>query len=106
MGLLLLFCCGLRRGELLRLTLGDLDQQQGLLQIRLTKFHKCRMVPLPPTVQAELKAYLQRRQRKKLPMEAESFLMWNDRRSPQVYGASALLSVWQRLCVSAQVLNP
>jgi integrase/recombinase XerD len=105
-GLLLLFCCGLRRGELLRLTLGDLDQQQGLLHVRLTKFHKYRTVPLPPTVQAELKTYLQQRQRKKLPMEAESFLMWNGRPSPQVYGVTALLNVWQRLCVSAQVLNP
>ena len=106
LGLLLLFCCGLRRGELLRLTLGDLDPRQGLLHIRQTKFHKSRIVPLPPTVQAELKTYLQHRRREQLPTEAESFLMWNDRRAPQVYGVSALLAVWQRLCVSAQVLNP
>jgi|HubBroStandDraft_6_1064221.scaffolds.fasta_scaffold249243_1 integrase/recombinase XerD len=38
-GLLLLFCCGLRRGELLRLKLGDLDRNQGLLSIVETKFH-------------------------------------------------------------------
>jgi integrase/recombinase XerD len=35
--LLLLFCCGLRRGELLRLKLSDLDRNQRLLSIVETK---------------------------------------------------------------------
>lgn len=41
-GLILLFCCGLRRGELLRLTLADLQAEQTLLYVRLTKFRKSR----------------------------------------------------------------
>jgi integrase len=42
LGLILLFCCGLRRGELLRVKLGDLDKDQSLIRIVLTKFHKSR----------------------------------------------------------------
>ena len=49
-GLLLLFCCGLRRGELLRLRLGDFEDGETVLRIRLTKFYKSRLVPLSPSV--------------------------------------------------------
>jgi integrase len=59
-GLILLFCCGLRRGELLRIKLGDLDRDQSLIRVVLTKFHKSRLVPLAPSVVSELDAYLQR----------------------------------------------
>ncbi|MFK4529349.1 integrase [Bradyrhizobium japonicum] len=35
-----LYTAGLRRGELLRLTLADVDPRHGILQIRASKFHK------------------------------------------------------------------
>ena len=104
-GFILLFCCGLRRGELLRLTLGDIQEEQTVLHIRLTKFHKSRLVPLSPSVTAELRQYLQKRREKKLPMVPAAFLMCSRRRWPEVYTANSLLSLWHRLCVSAQVLN-
>ena len=106
LGLILLFCCGLRRGELLRLKLGDLEDEQTVLRIRSTKFYKSRLVPLSPTVGAELKQYLQQRRQKKLPMAAEAFLMWSGHRWLGVYGATNLTVVWQQLCRRAQVLNP
>ena len=59
-GIILLFCCGLRRGELFRLKLGDIQEEQTVLSIRLTKFHKSRLVPLSPSVTAELRQYLKR----------------------------------------------
>lgn len=105
LGLLLLFCCGLRRGELLRLRLSDLEEGNTVLRIRLTKFYKSRVVPLSPTVTAELDRYLQTRRRKKLPMAPEAFLMWSGHRSPEVYGATDLSVVWRQLCVSAKVLK-
>lgn len=57
-GILLLFTAGLRRGELLRLTLGDFNQEEGTLLIRATKFHKSRILPLSSSVCSELAAYL------------------------------------------------
>jgi integrase/recombinase XerD len=104
-GLLLLFCCGLRRGELMRLKLADIQEEQTVLHIRLSKFHKSRLVPLSPSVTTELKQYLQARRKNKLPMDPESFLMWSRRRSTPVYADTSLGSLWHRLCVSAGVLN-
>jgi integrase/recombinase XerD len=102
---MLLFCCGLRRGELLRIKLGDLDRGQSLIRIVLTKFHKSRLVPLAPSVANELDDYLQRRHRLKLPMGPESFLLWSGRRFPEVYAAQSLLAVWHQLCPSTKVLD-
>jgi site-specific recombinase XerD len=105
LGLMLLFCCGLRRGELLRVKLGDLDKDQSLIRIVLTKFHKSRLVPLAPSVASELNCYLQRRHRLKLPMTPQSFLLWSGRRSPEVYAAESFRAAWHQLCVSAKVLD-
>ena len=44
----LLYLAGLRAGELLRLTEGDLDLDTGALHIRHSKFNKSRVVPLAP----------------------------------------------------------
>ena len=105
LGLLLLYCCGLRRGELLRLKLSDIDRNQCLLSIVETKFHKSRLVPLDPTVVRYLEHYLQQRGRRKLPMTPDSFLLWSGRHSPEVYAANSLLSLWWRLCVTVKVLD-
>lgn len=104
-GLTLLFCCGLRRGELLRLTLNDLESGQTVLHIRESKFYKSRLVPLSPSVRAEMKKYLQQRQREKLPTAPEASLLWSGHRTSQVYGARTLCGLWHQLCVSAKVLN-
>jgi integrase/recombinase XerD len=44
--LTLLYVTGLRLGEALRLTVGDVDLSRGLLQVRQTKFGKSRLVPI------------------------------------------------------------
>lgn len=44
--LLLLYGAGLRHGEVLRLTVGDVDLAKSLLTIRDTKFFKARLVPV------------------------------------------------------------
>jgi integrase len=102
LGLILLFCCGLRRGELLRLKLGDLENDQTVLRVRLTKFYKSRLVPLSPSVTGELKHYLQQRRRSSLPMNPEAFLLG---RGLAACGPTTLTSVWHQLCLSAQVLR-
>lgn len=61
LAVVLLYTTGLRRGELLRLTLGDVEPGIGVLRIRESKFHKSRLVPLSPSARAELHRYLRRR---------------------------------------------
>ncbi|MBA3854827.1 MAG: integrase [Gemmatimonas sp.] len=61
MALVLLYTAGLRRGEVTRLTLDDVDAGAGVMRIRESKFHKSRQVPLSPTARAELRRYLRRR---------------------------------------------
>ncbi len=63
LAVVLLYTAGLRRGELVRLTLGDTDAQGGVLRIRESKFHKSRWVPLSASAQAELQVYLAARRR-------------------------------------------
>jgi len=59
--LILLYTTGLRRGELVRLTLGDVDLKQATMRIHGSKFHKTRIVPLSSSVARELRRYLMTR---------------------------------------------
>jgi len=49
-----LYGCGLRVGEVLRLTMADTDLEQGVLTIRQSKFRKDRLVPLSPGLNIRL----------------------------------------------------
>lgn len=59
--IVLLYTAGLRRGEVARLCLDDVDSAAGVLRIRATKFHKSRWVPLSASAARELRAYLRAR---------------------------------------------
>ena len=58
LAIVLLYTAGLRRGEVARLTLGDIDAGAGVLRIRESKFHKSRWVPLSRTATQELHEFL------------------------------------------------
>ena len=107
LALALLFCCGLRRGELLRLRLRHFDATKEVLRIEETKFHKSRLVPLTKSAAQELSGYIQLRQRQHLPADPDSPLIWSRRRPAPVdgYCAPALASNWQQLCLAAGVLD-
>lgn len=79
--LLLAYCAGLRRSEVARLDLGDVDLQGGTITIRQTKFYKTRILPLPDTVMAELRAYIDVRRRAGAPQDPRSGLFWHEQRS-------------------------
>jgi len=85
---LLAYCSGLRRGELARLDLGDVDLQSATITVRETKFYKTRILPLSDSVMAELRAYLDARRRAGAPQDPQSGLFWqdhfNDRYAPVV----------------------
>jgi len=55
-----LYGCGLRLGEARKLRVGDVDLDEGILNIRDTKFGKHRLVPLAPGLTRRLRRYRQR----------------------------------------------
>ena len=59
--LLVLYGAGLRIGEALALTLGDVDLREACLRVRETKFFKSRLVPLGKDLTAILTEYLVKR---------------------------------------------
>jgi integrase/recombinase XerD len=56
-----LYGCGLRAGEALHLTVGDVDLTEGVLTVRQGKFRKDRLVPLAPSLRDRLRRYAERR---------------------------------------------
>jgi len=63
----LLAVTGMRAGEAIRADVTDLDLDAGTLTVRGTKFGKTRLLPLHPSVVAELRGYLRLRSTTALP---------------------------------------
>jgi integrase/recombinase XerD len=78
--LILAYCAGLRLGEIVALTLADVDPQNDTIDIREAKFFKHRRLPLAPGVMAVLKHYLAERQNAGAPMSPRSSLFWSPQR--------------------------
>lgn len=76
LALVLLYTTGLRRGELLKLTIGDYDPQSRTLLIRESKFHKSRYLPLSSDAVCEIETYLRMRRKQRLPLAREMPLIW------------------------------
>lgn len=57
----LLYTSGLRSGEILRLKVEDIEDAGAVLNIRESKFHKSRLVPLSASAQIEVQRYIRRR---------------------------------------------
>lgn len=75
LALVLLYTAGLRRGELIKLALGDYSPTEQTLLIRESKFNKSRLIPLSSDGIRELDAYLAARRARHLPMDAASPLL-------------------------------
>jgi integrase len=76
----LAYCVGLRIGEIVSLTLGDLNLVDGLVEIRDSKFFKSRRLPLAPSVLTVLSRYLQMRAEADAPTSADAPLWWTPMR--------------------------
>lgn len=87
----LLYTAGLRRGELLRLQLGDIDAESGVLRIRESKFHRSRWVPLSRDARRELRGYLRKRLRGPYDRRLSAPLLFNGSRA---YGHKG----WHSFC--------
>jgi integrase/recombinase XerD len=73
LAIVLLYTVGLRRNELVRLTISDYDSEERTLLIRASKFHKSRVVALSRTAVAEMDRYLAVRRR--FPHQANAPLL-------------------------------
>lgn len=73
----LAYCAGLRVGEIASLTLGDLDLENGLLEIRETKFFKSRRLPLAPSALGVMRAYLDARAESGAPIVPKAPMWWS-----------------------------
>ncbi len=71
----LLASTGLRVGEALKLTLGQVDLERGILRIEQTKFKKSRLVPLHPTATRALRRYTAARNRRWGQDESKPFFV-------------------------------
>jgi integrase len=102
----LLYTTGLRRGELLGMTVGDYDPRERTLLVRQTKFHKSRLLPLSPDGSHELEDYLQARRDQRLPVSAETPLIWNARAGGKAYTAMGFGTVLRDLFDRVGIRKP
>lgn len=93
----LLFTTGIRRGELLALTLGDYNWRESTLHIRETKFYKSRLLPINDSIAEEMDQYLRARARQKLPGSPDTALIWNAAWSGGPYSGTSLRHAIQPL---------
>jgi len=103
LAVVLLYTAGLRRGELLRLTLADVDPHHGILHIRASKFHKSRIVPLSRDASRELRSYLRKRIRPPLSCPPDSPLLCNSKGRVRGYTGTGLWQGVQALFRAANV---
>lgn len=100
---IILYTCGLRRGELARLTLGDVEPKSGLLRIRASKFHKSRLVPLSPDAADALRGYLQLRLAVPFDTNPSAPLLCCGAHGQRCYSGGGLGEVIRRLFIAADV---
>jgi integrase/recombinase XerD len=90
LSIVLLFTTGIRRGELLKLTLADYNREEAALHIRQTKFYKSRLLPINSDIADEIECYLRIRARRRLPASPETPLIWNATRGGRAYTGTGL----------------
>ncbi len=105
MALVILYTAGLRRNELLRLTLDDVEPRSGVLRIRSSKFHKSRLVPLSPGAKDELGAYLRKRLVPSLDTSPHTPLLCNVKGGLRGYTGTGVSAGINALFKSAGVHN-
>jgi integrase len=81
LAIVLLYTTGLRRGELVRLKVGDYDPRERTLAIRESKFHKSRLIPLSSDGAREIDQLLELRRHKRFPVGTDSPLLWHCHRA-------------------------
>jgi integrase/recombinase XerD len=103
LAIVLLYTAGLRRGEVARLRLQDVDVRRGVLRIHETKFHKSRWVPMSASARAELERYFRRRRKTSCGTCPTSPLLFNGKVPPTCYSGGGLGRIVHQLLVKADI---
>ena len=106
LAIVLLYTTGLRRGELLRLDIGDYDPHERTLFIRDSKFHKSRLLPLSADGAREIDAYLAARRARYPSVAGDSPLVWNCRGGGKRYVDAAIAQGIRKLLRAAGIRTP
>jgi len=94
----LIYACGLRRGELLNLKLGDVDSKRGVLKILKSKGKKDRIVPISDSIIHMLREYY----------EEEKPVTWlfEGQKKDTQYSATSLSEVLESAVTKANIKKP
>jgi len=103
LAIILLFTTGIRRGELLNLTIGDYDRRESTLHIRQTKFYKSRLLPITSDIADEIDRYLRVRSRRKLSVSPDTALIWNPSWGGGAYSGTSLRRSLQPLLQKCRI---
>jgi integrase/recombinase XerD len=106
LAIVLLYTAGLRRGELVRLKLGDYDASGHVIHVQDSKFHKSRLVPLSYDAVVETDRYLDERRRLGFPCGAETALLLNNHGGLTGYSGPALAGLVRKLIRLAAIRTP
>jgi len=98
--ILLLYGACLRHGEALRLTMNDVDLEQGILYIRDTKFYKTRLVPLGKDLNKALNQYCLKRNKIYCNKTTAPFFCFRDSRP---LNQPTVRSAFSRLRIHAEI---
>ena len=104
--IILLFTTGIRRGELLRLTLGDYNRRDATLLIRESKFHKSRLLPLNSNIAGEVDRYLREWAKRLLPLSPDTALIWDGRKGGRAYSGRGLQLNLRALFQQCSIFTP
>ena len=105
LAIVLLFTTGIRRGELLRLRLGDYNRPDSTLLIRESKFHKSRLLPINAGIADEIESYLRARIRHRLPVSPDVAFIWNSVGGGRAYNGPGLQKCLRPLLQQCGILN-
>lgn len=102
LAVVLLYTAGLRRGELVRLTLSDYDPIARTLLVRTSKCHKSRVIALSEDAARELERFLSARRHLSRAFDAPLLVTWR-RSGVRAYSDGGLGMALRRLFRSAGV---
>lgn len=104
LAIVLLYTVGLRRGELVRLVLSDYDSTERTLLVRVSKFHKSRLVALSGDGAEEVERYL--RARRQLPHSSTAPLLVSRSGGLRAYSGGGVAQGLRGLFLSAEIRTP
>jgi integrase/recombinase XerD len=105
LAIILLFTTGIRRGELLNLTIGDYNRRESTLRIRQAKFYKSRLLPINTGIADEIDRYLRARTKRKLSVSPDMALIWNPSWGGGAYSGTSLRRSLQPLLQKCSIVT-